>query len=267
MSKPRNAKNPEPESKENIAEWFSKNPSRKESVTHLARTLREFFVDQTNHGYINKSKSNEYHFGGSSAEFGNARIIFSKMHSRVRFWLNSINQKINIPTNSSLRKLKSASGDELAAVDFLVKVDSDITDIISFLKLNEIPGWHKFSTPESSEPVSIANFEEEFSKSLQNSKLLSSEQRKARLLAASKKPPVKRILVTSYVRNTDVIVEALEAANGICGDCGCPAPFNRSDGTPYLEVHHKIQLSQGGDDAVDNAIALCPNCHRKRHYG
>nr|WP_275041241.1 HNH endonuclease signature motif containing protein [Halomonas meridiana] len=46
------------------------------------------------------------------------------------------------------------------------------------------------------------------------------------------------------------------------------APFNRkSDGSPYLEVHHRKPLAEGGDDTVANAIALCPNCHRAAHYG
>ena len=26
-------------------------------------------------------------------------------------------------------------------------------------------------------------------------------------------------------------------------------------------------LLEGGPDTVENAIALCPNCHRKQHYG
>jgi len=34
-----------------------------------------------------------------------------------------------------------------------------------------------------------------------------------------------------------------------------------------LEVHHKVPLAEGGDDTVENAIALCPNCHRHAHYG
>ncbi len=25
-------------------------------------------------------------------------------------------------------------------------------------------------------------------------------------------------------------------------------------------------LANNGDDTVENAIALCPNCHRKAHY-
>ena len=46
------------------------------------------------------------------------------------------------------------------------------------------------------------------------------------------------------------------------------APFNRdSNDTEYLEVHHKLPLAENGDDTVENAIALCPNCHRHAHYG
>ena len=37
------------------------------------------------------------------------------------------------------------------------------------------------------------------------------------------------------------------------------------DGTHYLEVHHIDQLAKGGADTVENAVALCPNCHRKMH--
>jgi len=28
-----------------------------------------------------------------------------------------------------------------------------------------------------------------------------------------------------------------------------------------------VPLSEGGEDTLENAIALCPNCHRKMHYG
>ena len=47
-----------------------------------------------------------------------------------------------------------------------------------------------------------------------------------------------------------------------------PAPFlKRSDGTPYLEVHHDVRLADGGADTVRNARALCPNCHGDAHHG
>lgn len=74
-------------------------------------------------------------------------------------------------------------------------------------------------------------------------------------------------VVKSYKRNPDVVAYALKVADGICGLCGSEAPFNRADGTPYLEVHHKISLSQQGLDNIGNVIALCPNCHRRAHHG
>lgn len=118
-------------------------------------------------------------------------------------------------------------------------------------------------------PISESEFvASHLSKSIARSERSSHDQRSARLAIAAKKPAKLRIISTVYVRNSDVIAEVLFRANGICEDCSDPAPFNRrTDGTPYLEVHHRIHLSNGGDDTVENAIALCPNCHRQRHYG
>lgn len=71
-----------------------------------------------------------------------------------------------------------------------------------------------------------------------------------------------------YLRDPSVVAYALQKASGICGDCGNPAPFVSSrTGLPYLEVHHIKMLKDGGSDTMDNVIALCPNCHRKRHHG
>ena len=54
-------------------------------------------------------------------------------------------------------------------------------------------------------------------------------------------------------------------ANGICEACGKEAPFITEKNGAFLEVHHVVQLSDEGPDTVDNAIAVCPNCHRKLH--
>ena len=42
--------------------------------------------------------------------------------------------------------------------------------------------------------------------------------------------------------------------------------FNKTDGKQYIEVHHVIPLSEGGEDSMHNTVALCPNCHRALHY-
>jgi len=92
--------------------------------------------------------------------------------------------------------------------------------------------------------------------------------RRRRLAVATPKPKLMTVQAKVYSRNADVIEEVLDRAEGVCENCLETAPFMRaSNGTPYLEVHHKVQLSKGGDDTVMNAIALCPNCHRKMHFG
>lgn len=89
-----------------------------------------------------------------------------------------------------------------------------------------------------------------------------------RLASAAKIPERVQVVSVGYRRNPDVIVAVLRRANGVCERCGQKAPFNRrSDGAPYLETHHWIPLSQSGEDTVENAAALCPNCHRELHYG
>lgn len=108
------------------------------------------------------------------------------------------------------------------------------------------------------------DFEEKVSKSLK----LKKEDREKRLASAGKNPKTISVTTDVYIRNPDVVAAVLIRANGVCEGCKKPAPFIRAkDNSPYLEVHHKIQLAKGGEDTVINAIALCPNCHRESHYG
>lgn len=79
-----------------------------------------------------------------------------------------------------------------------------------------------------------------------------------------------QVLIRSYQYQRDpaVVAYALRKAGGICADCGKLGPFvSKRTGQPYLEVHHVRMLQEGGGDTVDNVVALCPNCHRKRHHG
>lgn len=112
--------------------------------------------------------------------------------------------------------------------------------------------------------VGSTTFESLVAKSLRDSK----EERDARLRNAAKRPSCSVVSTLVFQRNPDVVAAVLERAQGICEECNKPAPFRRrSDSTPYLEVHHRIRLADGGEDTVPNAIALCPNCHRYLHYG
>lgn len=114
----------------------------------------------------------------------------------------------------------------------------------------------------------INNPEEEFYKKVQELRNISSKERK-RILAekVDRVPEFREVTRNEYIRDHYVVVEVLERANGICEKCNRTAPFNRKDGTPYLEVHHEIWLKNGGEDTIENAIAVCPNCHRALHFG
>ena len=73
--------------------------------------------------------------------------------------------------------------------------------------------------------------------------------------------------VISYHRSTAVREYVLARADGHCEACDEEAPFVSSTGEPYLHAHHVDELSGGGDDAPENVIALCPNCHYRVHHG
>jgi 5-methylcytosine-specific restriction protein A len=89
-----------------------------------------------------------------------------------------------------------------------------------------------------------------------------------RLRTALRIPRKVPRIVFVFERNPDVVAEVLERAAGVCEICEDAAPFICArDGRPYLEVHHRVPLAQGGEDTVENALAACPNCHRQQHYG
>lgn len=107
----------------------------------------------------------------------------------------------------------------------------------------------------------------DFEKSVHTSSLDTSAQRQKRMAIAAKIPNRMEVTTTVFDRNPDVVAEVRWRAHGICEGCRRAAPFlRRSDGSPYLEVHHRVHLANGGEDTVENAVALCPNCHRAAHY-
>lgn len=81
-------------------------------------------------------------------------------------------------------------------------------------------------------------------------------------------PEQTQITSFKYKRNPYVVEYTKRIANGTCQDCKQPAPFlNKTTKEPFLEIHHITPLAEGGMDTIENTIAICPNCHRKRHFG
>jgi 5-methylcytosine-specific restriction enzyme A len=68
-----------------------------------------------------------------------------------------------------------------------------------------------------------------------------------------------------YERSPLIKAWVLQYANGKCEACEGISPFKTSEGY-YLEVHHMKPLASNGTDSISNAVALCPNCHRRLHY-
>lgn len=78
-------------------------------------------------------------------------------------------------------------------------------------------------------------------------------------------PKLKMTEVEVIQRSSIVANIVKERAAGVCQLCNKPAPFYNKSGEAYLECHHVKWIARGGADEVYNAVALCPNCHRKMH--
>ena len=114
----------------------------------------------------------------------------------------------------------------------------------------------------------LEEMERAFQRRADASSKLSMEELKQLVAKAPKQPTRVEHTVSSFERSVYVVAAAMKRAKGVCEGCKKPAPFKKkSNHQPYLEVHHKKLLAEGGLDTLANAIALCPNCHREAHYG
>lgn len=89
-----------------------------------------------------------------------------------------------------------------------------------------------------------------------------------RAMTLPKIPAARKVLTREAIvrlRSNAIREYALKRSVGRCEGCSEPAPFRTASGTPYLEVHHMLQVADDGPDEPENVIALCPNCHRRAH--
>jgi 5-methylcytosine-specific restriction enzyme A len=96
-------------------------------------------------------------------------------------------------------------------------------------------------------------------------KKLALDELRRRAAKAQREPNSRTVQATAYVRDAAVAELVKRLANGVCDLCKKSAPFEDKHGEPYLESHHVEWLAKGGADAIENAVALCPNCHRRMH--
>ena len=69
-----------------------------------------------------------------------------------------------------------------------------------------------------------------------------------------------------YARSPEVRRMVLQRACGACEACSAKG-FVLDSGAIYLETHHVFPLSDAGPDVEWNVVAICPNDHRRAHFG
>ena len=79
--------------------------------------------------------------------------------------------------------------------------------------------------------------------------------------------------IEAYRRNREVVANALAAADYRCElNCSTELFIRKSSDITYTEAHHLVPLCFQDEfiyslDVEANVVSLCPNCHRKIHYG
>ena len=118
---------------------------------------------------------------------------------------------------------------------------------------------------EHSKPIENSEIDELFQAKFNKAQKLSNEELENK---ANNLPDIlgfREVTSVRNQRNPYVVAYSLRRANGVCELCEQPAPFNKDNGEPYLDVHHVKLIEDGGHDMTENAVALCPNCHRMMH--
>ena len=116
------------------------------------------------------------------------------------------------------------------------------------------------------EPIPADISREAYDAREREARKLSKEELQQRLKNRKKgRKPFRSTVRTEYGRDAHVGALVKLRAEGLCELCEQQAPFLNRKKEPFLEVHHVIWLAKGGKDKPENAVALCPNCHRKMH--
>lgn len=86
-------------------------------------------------------------------------------------------------------------------------------------------------------------------------------------------PPAVKERLSRYVErgpNGNLVKKANGYRCQICDGLGLDwTSFAKTDGTPYIEAHHVVQVSTLEADVLgpQNILTVCPNHHRQLHYG
>jgi len=114
-------------------------------------------------------------------------------------------------------------------------------------------------------PISDSEFTKSQAAREKKARRLTDSELEKRAARAPRKAGERTVTSLVYERDQYVSRTTKRRARGICELCKQPAPFKDKNGDPYLETHHIEWVSRGGEDSLENTVALCPNCHRRMH--
>jgi 5-methylcytosine-specific restriction endonuclease McrA len=254
MTITREPRNSRLSSKPRAQAWFTKNP---QAMPHfdLARKLLVSRYLDSYHGFIDRQAAPQYRFNSHGE--GYTTITGSFKHATVRFVM-SHNKVLARYRRSHCHKMKDRNGVAYDVVSF------KISDLASLEVLKNFMSEAKHIIGNFSDP---ANSNARFSTAGFEAQVKALFKKKLQKPAGETRPKTKNTLAKSIARLPEVKAWILQQVKGKCESCGKAAPFSCDKGIPFLEVHHLHQLAHGGPDTVENAVAVCPNCHRELHFG
>lgn len=220
------------------------------AVSHIPQDYGDDFL-----AFVNDQKVLYKRYSGHLLGFG---IVASLPEKDQDWWMSDIDKLQLFANPVPADDFKSfISINNRGSITY---IDSDQWKRLKWIINQKNPGIF----PNTISP-DIAILEKEFDKDVHEFSSKSTEQLKKS--AEKKRSQVNPIIVQSkmYYRTPVVAAYVKRRAEGKCQLCGREAPFVDQNGEPYLECHHIEWLSQGGEDSIDNCVALCPNCHRKMH--
>ncbi len=209
----------------------------------------------------------DFFFRGYTRESG---TIYSRIFSEVPRCLEKVPNSIGLVFERNINNwLSVISESNSSFIEYAIENTHILPQMVGAHSFGAVEYLSEITGNSLCNPSFISKaISENEARNLKRLKNTSDKKLNELAIAYDSQPRKTEITTSIYIRNPYVVEQAKRIANGICQDCGNFSPFiAKATDEPFLEVHHIIPLSRGGKDAIENVIALCPNCHRKRHYG
>jgi len=213
--------------------------------------------DQGFRNFVDQEKALYKKYSGYILGYG--VVISSPVFDASDNWweadINQLHQFVNPIHIDDFRSFISVT-----QTGFVTNLNNDQWERLRWLVNQTNPGMFQNVTAPD---VEVLN--REFEKAVEKEETKSLDELKKNAKKKASRPTADVVQTKIYHRDPTIAAYAKKRANGYCQLCGEKAPFSDQNGDPYLECHHIDWLSKGGMDAIDNCVALCPNCHRKMH--